>query len=1143
MSYNFNTDPYFDDYDELKDYLRILFRPGTAVQARELTQIQTILQNQVNSIGKHLFKNGSPVIDGRLNYSPRTDYVKIVAPAAGVVLSDYEGLLLTAVSGVTGTVVHAEIADSTDTNNVLYVRYISSGTSGEKTFQANDTLTSSGVDLTVQGTDATGLGSMLSIANGIYYIDGFFVKVVQSNLILNRYDSIPSFTCGIEWDHDITTSATDLTLNDNATGSPNYAAPGAHRYSISTNFVKYPLTVNSEGNLTNTESKPRYLELYRAEAGVTRLMQDTPNYSTIEHELAKRTYDESGDYVVRDFKLNLLEDRDNFVETWVAEKDYLIGDVIREEVGGLTHTYKCVKSGTSGSDKPTDGSGNSGFLTTFSTFTDGTVTWQFVKNVHLNSGAYPAIPPVTDPVTYAGQEDKYIVEISNGIGVVKGFSHTQTGKLRLKNDRARDVAREDGSSIAVSTPKYILIDLPSTLPSQMGSDFIDFDIYDEFSVSAGTNVGTKIGTCKARWIERDNGTLGGTEYRVYVHDMSIDSGYTFSKNAKCLYIDSANTIGSVNFTGNIAQVHDRLMGAINGTIGSTTITGIGTDFIGDLKEGDYITADPSEPLEKYKITNITSNELTVDANITADITSSIFYVLNSYIANNDNTAVYKLPHNFIKDLKEDDGTSSDTKYFITRELGDTSTGSNDYLEISIAILIQYWNGDGEFAPITPQNFTVIETSGSNAGTIISPVTIELTSSTSIKVKNLSTYTHYTVFGTIERSNAVPATKELSVETFDLTTSNDINISKILLGKADCTKLLSVKVAENFGTIDSNNEATKDITSQYKLNSGQTSLYYGIGSIERNTTSDLTGSIRVSFEYNTHFFTGNPDFFSVESYDNSADYTNIQPNLRDSIDFRPVQNDNGIGFKNVNFGILKYDNPISVDYSYYLPRMDGIVLTPKKEIKIIKGESSLTPQMPALPEGSMLLYTLGNVPYGGVLPSSVKVKRKNNRRYTMKDIGKLDKRIDNLEYYTSLNMLEMETSTTEVKDVDGFSLFKNGFIVDSFNDMGVGDLTNPDYKCFINTGIGELTSPIIESHIKLKEDGTISERDVKNYVVNDTIVTLPFTEIEYVGNSNSSRVSNVNPFAVVSFIGVGELTPESDIWIDTETLPVIRDSNY
>jgi hypothetical protein len=85
--------------------------------------------------------------------------------------------------------------------------------------------------------------------------------------------------------------------------------------------------------------------------------------------------------------------------------------------------------------------------------------------------------------------------------------------------------------------------------------------------------------------------------------------------------------------------------------------------------------------------------------------------------------------------------------------------------------------------------------------------------------------------------------------------------------------------------------------------------------------------------------------------------------------------------------------------------------------------------------------------------------------------------------------------------------------------------------------------MIESHIKLKETGTISDRISNNYVVNSNIVTLPFTETEYVGNSNSSRVSNVNPFAVVSFIGVGELTPESDIWTDTDTLPVIRDSNY
>jgi hypothetical protein len=965
---------------------------------------------------------------------------------------------------------------------------------------------------------------MLSIANGIYYIDGFFVKVVQTNLILNRYDSTPSFTCGIEWEHDITTSATDLTLNDNATGSPNYAAPGAHRYSISTTFVKYPLTVNSNGILTNTESKPRYLELYRAEVGVTRLMQDTPNYSVIEHELAKRTYDESGDYVTRDFKLDFIEDRNNFVETWVASSNYLIGDVIREDVGGLglTYTFKCVTPGTSAANKPT-------FLTTFSTFTDGGVTWQFVERVHLNSGAYPAIPPVTTPATYAGQENKYITEISNGIGVVKGFSHTQTGKIRLRNDRARDIAREDASTVSVNTPKYILIDLPSALPSQMGTEFIDFDIYDEFSTVPASASGTKIGTCKARWIERHNSTV---EYRVYIHDISIDSGYIFSKNAKCLYIDAASTIGQANFTGNIAQTYNNLTGAISGTALQPNITGIGTKFLEELKEGDYITADNG--VNKYKVSTITSTTLTVTTNLLVDITSSVFSIANSYIANNTNTAVYKLTHNFIKDLKSADGISSDTDYFITRKLGTQSTLA------STTTLTFPLTGDETFAPITLQNYTVINASTSD---IITSHTITRSNANQlITVSGLTNSTSYTIFGTVRRSNAEAATKTISVGTFDLVASNVINISKILLDKSDCTKLLSVKVAPAFGTINSSNDATKDITSEYKLNSGQSSLYYGIGSIERNTASDLTGSIRIYFEYHDHSFSSDRDFFSVESYI-STDYTNIQPNLRDSLDFRPVQNDNGIGFKNANFGILKYDNDVSLDYSYYLPRMDGIVLTPNKEIKIIKGESSLTPQMPTLPEGSMLLYTLGNVPYGGVLPSSVKVKRKNNRRYTMRDIGKLDRRIDNLEYYTSLSMLEVETSTTEVKDVDGFSLFKNGFIVDSFNDMGVGDLKNPDYKCFINTGAGELRSPMIESHIKLKENGTISDRISNNYVVNSNIVTLPYTEKEYVGNSNSSRVSNVNPFAVVSFIGVGELTPESDIWTDTDTLPVIRDSNY
>ena len=73
---NFNLNPYYDDFDEAKKYLRLLFKPGYAVQARELTQIQSLLQNQVARFGDHIFKNGSVVTGGQF-YLQDATYLKL----------------------------------------------------------------------------------------------------------------------------------------------------------------------------------------------------------------------------------------------------------------------------------------------------------------------------------------------------------------------------------------------------------------------------------------------------------------------------------------------------------------------------------------------------------------------------------------------------------------------------------------------------------------------------------------------------------------------------------------------------------------------------------------------------------------------------------------------------------------------------------------------------------------------------------------------------------------------------------------------------------------------------------------------------------------------------------------------------------
>ena len=53
---NLSVPPYSDDFSVDKNFYRVLFRPGYSIQARELNNLQSILQNQVENYGKFQFK-------------------------------------------------------------------------------------------------------------------------------------------------------------------------------------------------------------------------------------------------------------------------------------------------------------------------------------------------------------------------------------------------------------------------------------------------------------------------------------------------------------------------------------------------------------------------------------------------------------------------------------------------------------------------------------------------------------------------------------------------------------------------------------------------------------------------------------------------------------------------------------------------------------------------------------------------------------------------------------------------------------------------------------------------------------------------------------------------------------------------------
>ena len=76
MALNFNVDPYYDDFDPSKNFHRILFKPGYAVQARELTQSQTILQSQISKFADNIFSQNTPVSGGKVTTNQNCYFIK-----------------------------------------------------------------------------------------------------------------------------------------------------------------------------------------------------------------------------------------------------------------------------------------------------------------------------------------------------------------------------------------------------------------------------------------------------------------------------------------------------------------------------------------------------------------------------------------------------------------------------------------------------------------------------------------------------------------------------------------------------------------------------------------------------------------------------------------------------------------------------------------------------------------------------------------------------------------------------------------------------------------------------------------------------------------------------------------------------------
>lgn len=1053
MALNFNTSPYHDDYDETKRFYRVLFRPGRAVQARELTQLQTSLQNQIARFGQNIFKEGSIVIPGHSVIDTYLNYVKLTTSYNSVnsddVIDNLVGLEITGqTTGVRARVIDYSISEGSDPSTI-YVTYLDSGTNKTtRTFAADEILVSAdqSISVRVAASAATGQGVRFSIQAGVVFVKGVFAYFDDLNYIVSKYDRIISKSIGFNVTESIVTSDDDEDLLDPASGSFNYFAPGADRYKISLDL--------SSRNLQQSDLNTDFVELARIENGIVISIKKDSDYNILGDVLAKRTFEESGNYTVRPYSLELI----NHLRTSNAD--------LRD-----------------------------GLLTS----ADG------------------------------GNADVYVGIIQPGKAYVMGYEIENLKSQYVPILKARDFVSVNQGTIPTEIGNYVLITGLYSAPDI--ASHTTLKLYNRYTSSNGSSNGTQVGTARPRALEYYSGSGASTVYKLYLFDIQMNTPYKFERDVKQVYYDNT---GFADFTANTVSKLVTLTGTVSTTNGSATVNGSGTRFSTELSTNNFISINGNVS----EVINIVSDyQLTLLNSVVGNISGFTGYRLDSNVAlANKNAYVFELPYNTIKTV---DPTNVETTYYTRRVYDRTLSGGNVTITAGTNEVFTTYSADDYIG--------INKTSGA-----ILPLTGNVTLGGSPTGKTVTITLGYSgasfltddvrIITTVAKSNNAADKKIKTLVSTYIDYSANINATSTLnLAQADIYKISNVLMSSNtFGNSFLITEAT-DITSRYIIDNGQRRTHYDTGRLTlRPGAPKPTGPVRVYYDYFTH---SAGDYCTVDSYPDIS-YEKIPVfvdgskvyQLRDCIDFRPVIDSNGTTFTSPT-EFLNQSVYFTTDYQYYLAKIDKIVIDSSGIIKAISGPSSLTPVEPATPENTMAMYVLKQKPYVFDVKKDIEVSVIDNRRFTMRDIGRIENRVKNLEYYTELSLLELQAKSFTIKDGQGLDRFKNGFIVDNFTGHNVGDPKNPDYSVSMDFTKGEIRPLFAQINLPLSElSGTNSARDTKNYTITGNIASLPYTVETYISSNVASRVINVNPFTVVGTIGVMELDPPADVWFETEKLP-------
>ncbi len=1276
---NLNSSPYFDDFNELKNYQRVLFKPGLPVQSRELTTLQSILQNQVEKFGKHFFKEGSVVIPGQIAYDPEYTCVQIDDSHLGIPVSLYlENLIGKKIKGETSGVtakVEKYIDNRTSIKGAytLYIKYQSSSDTdfsrksfadGENLLLEEDmnyslsSIRSGASFATTVISSSVATGSAAKIANGVFFIRGFFVTVDDSTVILDQYTNTPSYRIGLLIKEElVTASASDEDLYDNARGFSNFAAPGADRFKLSTTLIKKSLTDLNDEN---------FIELMRVVDGVLQKFTKagSDNYNLIRDELARRTYDESGHYYIKPFPIVAKEQLNNRI----GNDGAYYSTQLTQQGNTPSNDFMCLSIG------PGKAYVRGYEIETLNTTTVDVPkprTTQLIENesfpfsvgrqIELNN-VYGSPPIGISTASYVKLYNKR----TSTVGTANG---TQVGVARVYDLKLKNVGYADSSTIFESS----LYDIQTFTYLQLNTGtYVNLPAYVEGQNSnavgyAYTSANNSTQIC----LYQVSGSFQAGE-EIYINGQSISRSITEVEDygmedvKQLVGNDPTNhpfSADPVLGLGHLLAPQSTQYTVSQNVASASTITSPSANFANSgIKTGDIISysiAGNSVPTYNL-VTNHTSTAITLEATVdvenvcsgglpAADTSVNDLFKVSLEVKNNSKAFLFS-------DLTKTNVASVDLNGadIVFKKSYPITVASNAYsgtLETDANLNLEPFDEEdynltfkttGKVEPLTSQKLTVsgrtITLSGLDtaSGAAILTVTWKKVN-VKPKAKVFKRATTYTISKSAKTQSGTGLTKLNDGLTYDTVYGNRVQDNRISLGTCDVAAVLAVLessttadpqfpilqltslnsnilnaivgetiVGKNSGAsavfVDTNgsdevsfiyqNENSfeigeevlfeetnvqgtvqtfipgdRDIRNNFEFDPGQRLDYVDMSAIVRKSGTE-SPTRRITVVYNNYVIDASDpgDFVTVNSYDAKL-YKDALPLVggryaADIIDLRPRVTSTVAGRAPWEFEARQFtpgtsssshvvakDKSFNLSYNYYLGRIDKLFLSKEGIFTLSQGVPSDWPKLPNTIDNALEVATIQLPPYL-YQTSDVFMTLAKHKRYRMKDINQIENRLKNVEYYTSLSLLEVETGAMSLRDPQtNLDRFKSGFFVDNFKSVTSGDVTNGQYRASVDSVEGRLrpqhyttsidlllgseaivgaaTSSNPSADYRYAQD--LGDTNVKR--IGD-VVCLNYSDTVYLENKFATRIENVNPFAVVNWIGQVELNPGTDTWIET-----------